>query len=31
MLCAPGCQMLTLVEEDELIARQDRRAVAADA
>lgn len=29
MLCTPGQPMLTLVEEDELIARRDRRVLAA--
>lgn len=29
MLCAPGQPMLTLVEDDELIARRDRRVPAA--
>ena len=31
MLCAPGCQMLTLVDDDELLARRDRRVPAAKA
>jgi quercetin dioxygenase-like cupin family protein len=29
MLCAPGQPMLTLVEDDELVARRDRRVAAA--